>query len=147
MLKLHSMKPAKGAKNYSRRVGRGPGSGRGKTAGRGTKGQKARTGGRKGLKLKGLKFITARLPKLRGFSSPHAKDRTVTLREVAKAFAKGGSIVTPSELVKRGLVKGGRGSAVKILGGAELKTKLTVKGCKLSAGAKAAIEKAGGTVA
>ncbi len=145
MLKLHSLKPAKGSKPTFKRVGRGAGSGRGKTAGRGTKGQKARTGGRKGLRLKGLKFITARMPKLRGFKSQYGKYEVVTLRDLAKAFPKGG-VVTPAELAKRRLVSNAK-AQVKILGAGDVKSKWTVKGCKLSSGAKAAVEKAGGSIA
>lgn len=144
-MKLHSLKPAKGAKTTIRRLGRGPGTGRGKTSGKGTKGQRARSGGRKGLKLLGLKFITQRLPKLRGFTSKYDKNQVVTLREIAKVFPKGG-LVTPGELAKKGLVSG-TGARVKVLGSGEFKAKWTVKGCKVSVGAKAAIEKAGGTVA
>lgn len=145
MMKLHSLKSPKGAKRTSKRLGRGPGSGRGKTSGKGTKGQKARTGGRKGLKLKGLKFITARLPKLRGFKSMYRKDETVTLRDLARVFPKGG-VISASSLAKHGLVSNPV-AKVKILGSGEAKAKWTVKGCKLSAGAKAAIEKAGGSIA
>lgn len=143
MLKLHSLKPAKGSKSESRRVGRGPGSGRGKTAGKGTKGQKARTGGRNKLRLLGMKFIIRRIPKLRGFKSPHAKAEAVTLRQLAEAFPQGG-IVTRGELAKRGLVSSAI-ATVKIVGGAEAR-KWTLKGMAVSAGAKAAIEKAGGSV-
>lgn len=145
MLKLHSLKPAKGAKTSSRRVGRGPGSGRGKTAGKGTKGQKARTGGRNKLRLMGMKMIIRRIPKLRGFKSQHAKDATVTLHDLAEAFPQGG-IVTRAELAKRGVISDVR-AVFKVVGSVELPCKLTLKGFKVSAGAKAAIEKAGGTVA
>lgn len=143
MMKLHALKPAKGAKTSTRRIGRGPGSGRGKTAGKGTKGQKARTGGRNKLRLLGMKMIIRRIPKLRGFASHHPKDETVTLRELAKAFPQGGA-VTASELAKRGLISGDKAS-VKIIGNGEAR-KWTIKGCKVSAGAKGAIEKAGGTI-
>ncbi len=142
-MKLHALKPSKGAKTTVRRLGRGPGSGRGKTSGKGTKGQKARTGGRNKLRLLGMKMIIRRIPKLRGFKSHHLKDETVTVRRLAEAFPQGGA-VTPSELAKRGLVSG-ENVSVKIIGAGEA-GKWTIKGCKVSAGAKAAIEKAGGTV-
>ncbi len=145
MLKLHSLKPAKGAKTSTRRLGRGPGSGRGKTAGKGTKGQKARTGGRNKLRLMGMKMIIRRIPKLRGFKSHHGKAEVITLRDLQNAFPQGG-IVTRAELAKRGLLTGVKAEA-KVVGGGELARKLTLKGLKVSAGAKAAIEKAGGTVA
>ena len=145
MLKLHTIAPKKGSKFAKRRVGRGPGSGRGKTAGKGTKGQKARTGGRNKLRLMGLKFIIRRIPKLRGFKSHHGKDESITLRQLQEAFPQGG-IVTRAELVKRGLLSNVQASA-KIVGAMELGRKLTLKGLKASAGAKAAIEKAGGAIA
>ena len=145
MLKLHSIKPKKGSKFTSRRVGRGPGSGRGKTAGKGTKGQKARTGGRNKLRLMGMKMIIRRIPKLRGFKSHHGKDEAITLQELKTAFPQGG-IVTRAELSKRGVISGQHAS-VKVVGNFELGRKLTLKGLKVSAGAKAAIEKAGGSVA
>ena len=145
MLKLHSLKPKKGSKITSRRIGRGPGSGRGKTAGKGGKGQKARTGGRKGLRALGMKMIIRRIPKLRGFKSQYAKDETLTLQELQTAFPQGG-IVTRAELSKRGVISGAR-AQIKVVGKDELTRKLTLKGLKVSAGAKAAIEKAGGSVA
>ncbi len=145
MLKLHSLKPAKGAKTATRRLGRGPGSGRGKTAGKGTKGQKARTGGRNKLRLMGMKMIIRRIPKLRGFKSQYDKDGTITLHDLAKAFPQGG-IVTRAELAKRGVIRDAR-ATLKVVGAVELTRKFTVKGLKVSSGAKAAIEKAGGTVA
>ncbi len=145
MLKLHSLKPSKGAKTSRRRIGRGPGSGRGKTAGKGTKGQKARTGGRNKLRLMGMKMIIRRIPKLRGFKSQYGKAEIVTLAELQKAFPQGG-IVTRSELAKRGLLSGAKAEA-KVVGNLEMARKLTLKGLKISAGARAAIEKAGGSVA
>jgi large subunit ribosomal protein L15 len=145
MLKLHNLKPKKGSKSVSRRIGRGPGSGRGKTAGKGGKGQKARTGGRKGLRALGMKMIIRRIPKLRGFKSHHAKDETLTLQELQTAFPQGG-IVTRAELSKRGVISGAR-ATIKVVGNMELGRKLTLKGLKVSSGAKAAIEKAGGSVA
>ena len=144
MLKLHSLKPAKGSKMEHRRIGRGPGSGRGKTAGKGTKGQKARTGGRNKLRLLGMKMIIRRIPKLRGFKSPHAKAETVTLRQLNEFFPQGG-IVTRGELSKRGVVSSALAD-VKVIGTGDAR-KWTLKGLAVSAGAKAAIEKAGGTVA
>jgi len=144
MLKLNSLKPAQGAKTATRRLGRGPGSGRGKTAGKGTKGQKARTGGRNKLRLMGMKMIIRRIPKLRGFKSQHAKAEVITLRDLTAAFPQGG-IVNRGALVKQGLLSV-MTADVKVVGSQELTRKLTLKGLSVSAGAKAAIEKAGGTV-
>lgn len=144
MMKLHTIKPARGSKKTSKRLGRGAGSGRGKTAGRGTKGQKSRSGGKSGLKLKGLKRTLQRIPKLRGFKSPHAKMEAVSLKAIEKVFPKNG-IITPNVLAKHGLVSGPK-AKVKLLGTHEIKSKWTIKGCKVTAGARAAIEKAGGSV-
>jgi large subunit ribosomal protein L15 len=145
MLKLHTLKPKKGSKFSTRRLGRGPGSGRGKTAGKGTKGQKARTGGRNRLRALGMKMIIRRIPKLRGFKSHHTKDTSITLRELQTAFPQGG-IVTRAELHKRGMIPSAN-LQVKIVGKMELVRKLTLKGLKVSAGSKEAIVKAGGSVA
>lgn len=145
MLNLNTLKPAKGSKTNTRRLGRGPGSGRGKTSGKGTKGQKARTGGRNKLRLMGMKMIIRRIPKLRGFKSQYGKDEVLTLRDLQKAFPQGG-IVTRAALSKLGLLSSVNADA-KVVGGGELSRKLTLKGLKTSAGAKAAIEKAGGSVA
>ena len=145
-MKLHTLTPAKGAKKSNvKRVGRGPGSGRGKTAGRGTKGQKARSGGKGKLRLIGMKRMIQRIPKSRGFKSLNAKMETVALRTIVKVI-KDAAVITPAVLAKHGLVSGPK-AKVKILAGGEVKKKLTVKGCKVTAGAKAVIEKAGGSVA
>jgi large subunit ribosomal protein L15 len=144
MLKLHTLKPNKGAKTSTRRLGRGPGSGRGKTSGKGTKGQRARTGGRNKLRLLGMKMIIRRIPKLRGFKSQYAKDEVVTLRDLQKNFPQGG-IVTRAQLVKRELLSSLNVNA-KVVGSGDVARKLTLKGLKVSAGAKAAIEKAGGSI-
>lgn len=146
MMKLHTLKPAKGAKKRNvKRVGRGEGSGRGKTSGRGTKGQKARSGGKGKLRLVGMKRMIQRIPKKRGFTSMARKPETVTVRAIAKAL-KDEAVITPARLAKHGLVSGPKAD-VKILAGGEIKKKWTVKGCKVTAGARAAIEKAGGSVA
>ncbi len=145
MLKLNTLKPAKGAKTATRRLGRGPGSGRGKTAGKGTKGQKARTGGRNRLRLLGMKMIIRRIPKLRGFKSQYEKAEILTLRDLQKAFPQGG-IVTRAALAKLGMLSTVNAEA-KVVGGGEVACKFTLKGLKASTGAKAAIEKAGGSVA
>lgn len=145
-MKLHTLKPTKGAKKSNiKRLGRGEGSGRGKTSGRGTKGQKARSGGKTKLRLIGMKRMIRRIPKKRGFTSMKRKPETVTLRGIVK-LVKDSAVITPTVLAKHGLISGPKAS-VKLLAGGELKKKLTVKGCKVTAGAKAMIEKAGGTVA
>lgn len=143
-LSMHNMRPARGSKSQPKRVGRGNASGKGTTAGRGGKGQKARTGGRNRLKLLGMRHIMLSTPKLRGFNSRYAKDEVVTLRTLGRAF-ESGSKVSPVTLAKKGLVSGSS-AKVKILGSGTLKKKLVVMGCAVSATAKAAIEAAGGEV-
>lgn len=141
---MHNMKPARGAKTYPKRVGRGNASGKGTTAGRGGKGQKARTGGRNRLKLLGMRRQMLQTPKLRGFKSHYEKDEVVTLDVISNAFADG-TKVTPRALAKKGLVDSVK-SQVKILGGGSLKKKLIFIGCGVSAAAKEKIIAAGGEV-
>ena len=141
---LHNLRPARGSRKSFRRFGRGHGSGRGKTAGRGTKGQKARTGGRKGLKRLGMKRILLASPKLRGFRSLQAKPVIVNLEDLERAFTVGG-MVTPRAIAEVGLVRDIR-NGVKVLGGGTVTKALTLKGLMVSAPAKAKIEAAGGSV-
>ena len=143
-MKLHELKPAPGARRARRRLGRGPGSGLGKTSGRGHKGQKSRTGYSSARGFEGGQMpLHRRLPK-RGFTNIFRKDITaVNLRQLARRF-EAGSTVTPEELRAKGLVKRLR-DGVKILGDGELEHALTVKAHAFSASARAKIEKAGGT--
>ncbi len=142
---LHSIASKPGARTGTRRIGRGPGSGRGKTAGKGTKGQRSRTGGKTALKLKGMKQMLLSFPKNRGFRSRFAKD--TVLRVSRLSALEEGVPVTMQVLQAAGLMRRGDRS-VKIVAGGELKKKLTIaKGVTLSAGAKAEIERAGGTIA
>ncbi len=143
-LSLHTLKPAKGSRTKKFRIGRGEGSGSGKTAGKGTKGQRSRSGGRNKLKLKGLKQMLLSFPKLRGFKSPYVKAATVRADVLEKAFPVGG-ILDLYALKQKGLVSKNALSA-KIVG-TEIKAAFTVKGLAVSDSAKAAIEKAGGSVA
>lgn len=142
MLKLHELKPYKGSRKRRKVVGRGLGSGHGTYSGRGAKGQNARTGGgvRPGFEG-GRQPLIRQIPKLRGFKSPHGKAVAVTLAKLNKF--NDGETVTVAELVKRHIIP--TGSKVKILATGELKKKLEVH-LPVSAGAKAAIEKAGGKV-
>lgn len=113
-------------------------------SGRGQKGQRARSGGRKGLKLMSMKRLIQSTPKLRGFKSHYPKFTVVNLSELEKKFNEG-ERVTPKTLLEKGLV-GKIGERVKILGGGELKKKLTIGGCALSSSAREKIEKAGGKI-
>ena len=142
-LSLHTVNPAPGSKRPRKRVGRGLGS-RGAYSGRGVKGQRARSGGRSGLQLKGLRNIMLRLPKQRGFNSLASKPAVLNLRALAKVFGDG-STVTPQILHTKGLVSD-ISHGVKILSVGEMTVRVTVKACQVSAAAKAKIEHAGGTV-
>ncbi|MFA6993339.1 MAG: 50S ribosomal protein L15 [Patescibacteria group bacterium] len=143
-LSLSNLRPATGSKKHKKRVGRGQASGHGTTATRGGKGQRARAGGRGGLKIKGLKARLQKIPKLRGFRSPYPKNQVINLSALEKNFSAGGS-VTPEKLFKNGLLSSLSGG-VKILGEGKLTKKLMVKGCSVSASAKEQILKAGGQV-
>ena len=141
---MHNLKPAKGARTKPKRLGRGNASGKGTTAGRGTKGQAARTGGRNRRSLRGFRSIMLSTPKLRGFRSLKVKPETVSLAAVAAAFA-GNEEVNASALIKKGLVDDAT-NGVKIIGSAKLKKKLVISGCAITAGARQAVEGAGGQV-
>ncbi len=145
MLTLQSLKPAKGSRKHTKRVGRGNASGHGTYSGRGGKGQRARSGSRAGLKRLGFKQTLQRIPKTGGFLSHRIKPAVVTLAELGRAFDDG-AVVNPEKIFKKGLAEGIR-AGVKIVATGTLKKKLMVRECKVTAGAKAAIEAAGGSVA
>lgn len=143
-MKLHTLKPAEGARQERKRVGRGQGSGNGKTAGRGQKGQKARSGG--GVRIGfegGQQPLFRRLPK-RGFNNVNRKEYAVVNLETLNQF-EDETVVTPELLKESGVVKKEM-SGIKILGSGELTKKLTVKATKFSKTAQDAIEAAGGSV-
>ncbi|MDF1496641.1 MAG: 50S ribosomal protein L15 [Patescibacteria group bacterium] len=144
MIEKHNLKPARGSRTTVKRVGRGNASGLGKTAGRGHKGQRARSGGRNKLKLKGLRAMVLAFPKKRGFKSTYPNVETLTLGKVAANF-KPTEVVTLEELKKKQLVPKSAKVAKVVLGG-EAKSAVNLKGIKTSVTAKEAIEKAGGTV-
>ncbi len=141
-MSLDSLKPAKGAVKQKFRVGRGPGSGNGKTAGRGHKGAKSRSGYSRRRGFEGGQMpLIRRLPK-RGFTNIFARDvATVNVSDLDR-FADG-TVVTPALLIQSGVIRK-RHDAVKVLGDGELKKKLVVEAHAFSAGAKAKIEAAGG---
>lgn len=139
-MKLHELSPAKGSKKAKKRVGRGPGSGLGKTAGRGHKGQKSRSGYSRRLGFEGGQMpLVRRVPK-RGFTNIFRTEFTIT-NVGAMADLEGN--VTPESLANAGLV--GRNKPVKILGDGEISVALNVSAHKFSKSAKAKIEAAGGT--
>jgi large subunit ribosomal protein L15 len=142
-LKLHHLQPAPGSKTAKRRVGRGEGGRRGKTAGRGTKGLKARSKLRPGFEG-GQTPLVRRLPKLGGFKN-HNKEHfaIINLGVLAERFGPG-EVVTPEVLRDAGMVK--HRGRVKILAEGELTHALTVSTHAISGAARAKIEAAGGTV-
>ena len=142
-MRLEELKPKEGSKKNAKRVGRGPGSGLGKTSGKGHKGQKARSGGVKGPGFEGGQMpLQRRLPK-RGFTNIFRKEyAVVNLADLEKIG--GSAAITPEVLVEKRLVRK-LGDGVKILGNGELKTKLIVRAHKFSKSAKEKIEAAGGT--
>ncbi|QAZ39192.1 50S ribosomal protein L15 [Methylibium sp. Pch-M] len=143
-MELNTIKPASGAKHAKRRVGRGIGSGLGKTAGRGHKGQKSRAGGYHKVGFEGGQMpLQRRLPK-RGFKSLTLKyNAEITLADLQVLAADEVDVPT---LKQAGLV-GERAKVVKVIKSGELSKKVVLKGIGATAGAKAAIEAAGGSVA
>jgi large subunit ribosomal protein L15 len=143
-MELHDLHPAKGAKKTRKRLGRGPGSGTGKTAGRGHKGQKSRSGYSRRYGFEGGQMpLVRRIPK-RGFTNIFRVEfQVVNLRDLDRVFSDG-ETVSVEALVEKGLVRGGK-RPVKVLGDGELTKKLTVQVHKFSASAKVGIEKAGGS--
>lgn len=145
MVDLNDLRRPKGANRSGKRLGRGPGSGTGKTAGRGHKGQKARTGhhGMPAWFEGGQMPIQRRLPK-RGFTSHKQNDfEIVNVKDFTRVE---GDTITPALLHESGLVDLGSGLPIKVLGKGELDRKLTVKTHAITAGARKKIEDAGGTV-
>ena len=143
-MELNTLKPATGSKHAKRRVGRGIGSGLGKTAGRGHKGQKSRSGGYHKVGFEGGQMpLQRRLPK-RGFKSHLLKfNAEVSLTDIERLGAAEVDILT---LKQAGLV-GELAKVVKIIKSGELTIKVAFKGIGATAGAKAVIEAAGGSVA
>jgi large subunit ribosomal protein L15 len=144
-MRMHELQPADGATRERRRIGRGHGSGRVKTGGKGTKGQNARAGGGVPPYFEGGQLpLIRKLPYRRGFRNPFRVEfREVNLRDLEE-FPEG-STVGPEEFEIAGLLRGKTGP-VKVLGQGELSKKLTVRAHKFSAGARQKIESAGGTV-
>lgn len=141
-MKLHDLKPAVGATTAPKRLGRGTGSGLGKTSGKGHKGAKARSGGGKRPGFEGGQMpLTMRLPK-RGFTNIFRKELVAINVDRLEIF-EDGMVVTPVELIQYGIIKNVE-DGVKILGNGELTKKLTVQANKFSASAKEKIEAAGG---
>jgi large subunit ribosomal protein L15 len=142
ILKLHHLRPAEGSKKARTRVGRGEGS-KGKTAGRGTKGQKARYQIRSGLEGGNLNFVM-RQPKLRGFTNPFRVEyQVVNLDRLTELYPKGGD-VTVADLVAKGAVR--KNEKVKVLGNGDISVAITVTVDKVSKSAEQKIVAAGGSI-
>ena len=143
-MKLNELSPAEGSVKARKRIGRGVGSGWGKTSGRGTKGFKSRSGGNVRPGFEGGQMpIHRRLPK-RGFTNIFKKEFAIlNVKDLAR-FDEG-QVVDEAALVAAGLVKGRR-DGIKILGNGEITMKLTIKECQVSKSAREKIEAAGGTV-
>ncbi|RME70833.1 MAG: 50S ribosomal protein L15 [Chloroflexi bacterium] len=147
-MQLHDLNPAPGSKKRRTRVGRGTASGKGKTCGRGMKGQGARSGGGKGPYFEGGQLpLVRRLPFRRGFTNIHRVEyKPVNLSRLQELFGDSDvREVTPEILVEAGVIKRSD-KAVAILGNGELTVPLTVKAHRFSKSAQAKIEAAGGKV-
>ncbi|WP_110926020.1 50S ribosomal protein L15 [Bacillus massiliglaciei] len=143
-MKLHELKAAEGSRQERKRKGRGIGSGNGKTAGKGHKGQNARSGGGVRLGFEGGQTpLFRRLPK-RGFTNINRKDYAIVNLETLNLF-EDGTEVTPALLVEAGVVSKEK-SGIKILAKGNIEKKLTVKAHKFSSAAQEAIEAAGGNI-
>lgn len=141
-MKLHHLRPAPGAKTEKTRYGRGHGSGKGKTSGRGSKGSRAR--GEIHPWFEGGQMpLSRRIPKLGGFTSRNRIEYRELNVDRLNDFAAGAT-VTPEELAAKGLLRKGK-TPVKILGRGEITVALTVKANAFTASAKSKIESAGGT--
>mgnify|MGYP006267816385 CR=1 FL=1 len=142
-MKLNELKPAAGANKKVKRVGRGPGSGAGKTASKGHKGQKARSGGVKGAGFEGGQMpLPRRIPK-RGFTNIFRKQYVGVNVQDLDALS-GIDSITPEILLQKGIISSIK-DGVKILGNGDMKTKLTVRAHQFSKSAVEKIQAAGGT--
>jgi len=139
---LHNLRRSVGSTHRSKRVGRGLGSGHGTSSTRGTKGQRARSGGRAGINRRSLRSMILQLPKFKGMQRTIPKPYTVSVEQLEQSFATG-SLVDGKALIAAGLIPTAS-YGVKILGGKEISKVLTVSVDAFSAGAKKAIEAAGG---
>lgn len=141
-MKLHELKPAFGSTTAPKRLGRGTGSGLGKTSGKGHKGAKARSGGGKRPGFEGGQMpLVRRLPK-RGFYNPFRTEYVAINVDRLEIF-EDGAVVTPVQLIEAGIIKKIE-DGVKIMGNGDLTKKLTVRAAKFTASAKEKIEAVGG---
>ena len=142
-MKLHELSPAEGSVKDAFRKGRGPGSGNGKTAGKGHKGQNARSGGGVRPGFEGGQIpLSRRLPK-RGFNNVFAKEYAIVNVETINGAFEDGAVVNAETLIEKGIVKK-LYDGVKVLGRGEITKKVTVQAAIFSASAKEKIEAVGG---
>ena len=140
-MKLHELRPAEGAVRSKKRLGRGTATGQGKTAGRGQKGQKSRSGGGVRVGFEGGQMpLARRLPK-RGFKNPFRKEYTEVNVELLNRFENGTEVT--AEVLKSAISKIAK-DGIKVLGNGNLEKAVTVKAAKFTASAQEKIEKAGG---
>jgi large subunit ribosomal protein L15 len=144
MLQPHTIKPAVGSKHRVKKVGCGNASGHGTSSGRGGKGQTARSGGSRGLKRLGFKFLLQSTPKLKGFKSIHKKPSEVYLHTLEKNF-NDGEVVSVESLKEKRLIPSSSEHA-KILNSGTLSKKIVVSGVLSSKGAAEKIRSVGGEV-
>ncbi len=142
-MKINELKPNEGATRKRKRVGRGPGSGLGKTAGRGHKGQKSRAGYSRRYGFEGGQMpLVRRVPK-RGFKNPFAKEYVPVNLTMLAMFGEQ-DVIGVEDFIKKGIVKDIQ-DGIKILGNGDIDRAVTVKAHKFSKSAREKIEKAGGT--
>lgn len=143
-MKIYSLKPAEGSKKEKKRVGRGIGSGHGKTSCKGHKGQKSRSGGTKGPGFEGGQMpLQRRLPK-RGFKNLFKIEFAIVNLDIISTI-DGIDVITPEVLIEKGIVKNPK-DGIKILGKGEIQRAITVKADAFSVSASAKITAAGGKV-
>jgi large subunit ribosomal protein L15 len=144
-MKLHDLRPAEGATKKRKRVGRGTGSGRGKTSTRGTKGQNARAGGGVRLVFEGGQLpLVKRLPKLRGFNNRFKVYYTAVNVDVLEELFDANAEISPSTLAGRGLAD--VNDPIVVLARGEISKPLTLKVHRISAAAREKVEAAGGSI-
>lgn len=143
MLTLHNLAKNKANRRAGKRRGRGNASGAGNYSGRGIKGQKARSGGRVGLKIKSIKSYLLRIPKVRGFKSFYGKMQAVNTGDLERLF-KSGDTINHKILLKVGLIKDNK-AGVKILAKGKISKSLKIEAQAFSKTAQAQIVQAGGT--
>lgn len=143
-MQIHTLQPSKGSKRSKKRIGRGNASGKGTYSTRGIKGQRARSGGKSGLKLRGLRRTIKRIPKKRGFKSFLPNTPTITLRTINHYFDDG-DVINLTQLRSKRLI-GAMDKKVKIVAYGKLKKKVNIKDCAVSNGARKQIEAKGGSI-